>query len=93
VLPLQQPPGHEVASQTHWPVLVLHSWPVAHPPQVAPAVPHEPLDSEAYASHVPLAPPLQHPFGHVFESQAQAPMLMSHKPFAQVAHAAPPAPH
>ena len=25
VVPLQQPLGHEVASHTHWPVLLLHS--------------------------------------------------------------------
>jgi hypothetical protein len=47
VPPLQQPVGHEVASQTHCPVALLHSWPVAHDPQVAPSVPHEPVDSEA----------------------------------------------
>ena len=41
-LPLQQPLGHDVASQTHCPFL--HSCPAPHPPQVAPAVPHEPFD-------------------------------------------------
>jgi hypothetical protein len=41
VVPLQQPAGHEVASQTHWPVLLLHSWPDPHAAQVAPNVPHE----------------------------------------------------
>jgi hypothetical protein len=47
VSPLQHPVGHELASQTHRPVLVLHSWPAAHAAQVPPAAPHETLDSEA----------------------------------------------
>ena len=46
-LPLQQPLGHEVASQTHCPVLALHSCPAEQALQVAPPVPHEPLVSEA----------------------------------------------
>ena len=41
VVPLQQPLGQDVASQTHCPVVVLHSWPVPHAAQVAPPVPHE----------------------------------------------------
>ena len=47
MLPLQQPFGHEVASQTHWPLVLLHSCPVAHPVQVAPVVPHDVFDSDA----------------------------------------------
>jgi hypothetical protein len=47
VLPLQQPLAHEVASQTHWPVVLLHSWPLAHAEQLPPRVPHEVFDSEA----------------------------------------------
>lgn len=48
MVPLQQPPGHEVASQTHWPRLLLHSCPGdTHAAHVAPLVPQEPLDSEA----------------------------------------------
>jgi hypothetical protein len=47
VLPLQQPFGHEAASQMHWPVLVLHACPVAQVPHVAPPVPHEPADCDA----------------------------------------------
>jgi hypothetical protein len=47
VLPLQQPMGQDVASHTHWPVVVLHSWPALHAPQAAPAAPHKELDSEA----------------------------------------------
>jgi hypothetical protein len=46
-LAVQQPPGHEVASQTQAPVLVSHSWPEAHAAQLAPPVPHEEFDSEA----------------------------------------------
>ena len=59
MLPLQQPPGHEVASQTHCPVVLLHSWPVAHAAQLAPPAPHDEFDSLESASHVAL--PLQQP--------------------------------
>jgi hypothetical protein len=59
VSPWQQPFGHEVASQTHFPVLTLHSWPVLHAPQVAPDAPHDALVSFARGSHVPL---LQQPW-------------------------------
>jgi hypothetical protein len=91
VLPLQQPLAHEVASQTHWP-LALHSVPEGHVAQVAPPVPHEIVVSLAYASHVPVVPPLQQPFGHVFASHEHRPSLVSHKLFAQAAQATPPAP-
>jgi hypothetical protein len=93
VLPLQQPREHELASQTHCPVLLLHSSPDGHPAQLAPEVPHDVLDSEAYASHVPLVPPLQQPLGQVVASQEQTPVALSHRPFAQGPHAAPPFPH
>ena len=89
--PLQQPLGHEVASQTHFPV-ALHSWPDAHAAQLAPPVPQDDGDSEAYASQVPLTPPLQHPFGQVLASHAQRPLVVSQRLFAQAAHAAPPVP-
>ena len=46
VEPLQQPAGHEVASQTHWPVVVLHSCPVPQAPHAAPPTPQVPLVSE-----------------------------------------------
>jgi len=46
-LPLQQPPAHEVASQTHFPVVVLHSSPDGHAEQLAPLVPHDVFNSEA----------------------------------------------
>jgi hypothetical protein len=58
VFPWQQPFGHEVASQTHCPVLTLHSWPVSQAWQLDPGTPHDSLDSFASGSHVV---PLQHP--------------------------------
>jgi hypothetical protein len=36
---------------------------------------------------------LQQPFGHVDTSHEQVPVVLSHRPFVQAAHAAPPAPH
>jgi hypothetical protein len=56
-------------------------------------VPHDDGDSEAYASHVPPVPPLQHPLGHVATSQRHAPLDVSHRPFVQEVQAAPPVPH
>jgi hypothetical protein len=47
VLPLQQPLGQEVASQTQAPVILLHSCPVAQAAQLAPIVPHDVFDSDA----------------------------------------------
>jgi hypothetical protein len=46
-LPLQQPSGHDVASHTHCPFVLLHSWVGRHAAHVAPAAPHEPFDSPA----------------------------------------------
>jgi hypothetical protein len=88
-LPLQHPFAHDVASHTHAPVVVLHSWPVVHTPQAAPAEPHVVFDSDAYGTHVL---PLQHPFGHEVASQTHCPPLhLWSVPHA--AHAAPPLPH
>jgi hypothetical protein len=42
---------------------------------------------------VPVVPPLQQPSGHVPLLHAQAPVVMSQRPFAHDEHAAPPAPH
>jgi hypothetical protein len=87
-LPLQQPLGHEVASQTHCPVALLHSWPDGHAEHVAPLEPQEVLDSPESGWH---APPLQQP--------AHAPPPQLHTPLEQVSpvphalHAAPPVPH
>ena len=92
--PLQQPLGHDVASQMHVPFALLHSSPVAHGAQVAPAVPHEGVDSPTHGSHVPVGPPLQHPWGHDVASQTQVPLVLSHSvPVEQAAHATPPVPH
>jgi hypothetical protein len=88
VLPLQQPFGQDVASQTHCPVVVLHSWPVAHAAQLAPAAPHDPPFSDAYGTHVL---PLQHPFGHDVASHTQRPPLHSW-PTAHAMQTAPAAP-
>jgi hypothetical protein len=91
VLPLQHPLGHDVASQTHCPVAVLHSWPEGQPAQVAPPVPQEVLDSDAYASQVPAA--VQHPFGHELALHTHRPVEVLHVcPVAHAAQAAPPAP-
>jgi len=46
-LPLQQPFGHDVASHTQVPLVLLHSSPDVHAAQATPAAPHEPVDSEA----------------------------------------------
>ncbi len=42
---------------------------------------------------MPVAPPLQQPFGQVVASHAQVPLLVSQRPCAQAAQAAPPVPH
>jgi hypothetical protein len=91
VLPLQQPFGHDVASHTHWPVLLPHSWPELHAAQLAPPVPHEPFDSDAYGTHVL---PLQQPFGQDVASHTQRPALVLHSwPEVHVVQLAPPTPH
>jgi hypothetical protein len=46
-LPAQQPPEHDVASQTHCPVAMLHSVPAAQAPHIAPPAPQDEVDSEA----------------------------------------------
>ena len=47
VLPLQQPLGHDAASQMQVPLAVLQVWPEAHVAQVAAPVPHEDAVSDA----------------------------------------------
>lgn len=91
VLPLQQPLAHDVASQTHWPVVVLQACPVPQAPHVAPAWPHELEDCEAYASHVPLD--VQQPSGQVLALQPHVPLAVLQPPVPQDWHAAPPVPH
>jgi len=85
-LPLQQPLGHDAASQTHCP-LPLHACPAAHPAQAAPPLPHELLDSLLSDSHVP---PLQQP-GHDVPPHEHAPPAHA-CPEEHAAHAAPPIP-
>jgi hypothetical protein len=92
VVPLQQPVGQEVESQTHWPFALLHSWPDAHAVQLAPAAPHELFDSDPYASHAPAA--VQQPAGQEAASQTHCPVALLHSwPATQALHVAPPAPH
>ena len=93
MLPLQQPFGHDVASQTQAPVFVSHFCPVPHVAHAAPAGPQDPKDSEPNASQVPLVPPLQQPFGHVPALHAQIPLVVSQRPLLHEPHAAPPLPH
>ena len=91
--PLQQPLAHEVPSQVHLPLPVLHSRPELHAVHVAPAVPHEPLVSADQASHVPVGPPLQQPCGHEVESQVHWPLPVLHsRPDVHAEQLAPPAP-
>ena len=87
MLPLQQPFGHELASQTHAPA-PLHSCPVAHAAQAAPPAPQDELDSFESASH---DPPLQHP-PHDVPPQLHAPLAQAW-PEEHALHAAPPVPH
>jgi hypothetical protein len=85
-LPLQQPVGHDAASQTHAPAL--HSWPAPHAEQLAPLLPHEPFDSLASASH---DEPLQQP-AHEPPPQLHAP-LEQVSPAPHALHVAPAVPH
>src|SRR5579872_4739132 len=90
---VQQPFGHDFASQTHWPVPVLHSWPGPQDEHEAPPVPHDPFDCEAQGSHVPVLP-LQQPMPHEFESQTHCPLPVLHsRPEAHPLQAAPLLPH
>jgi hypothetical protein len=88
-LPLQQPFGQEVASQTHCPVVLLHSRPIGHCVHVAPFAPHDWVDSAESGSHVPA---LQQPAHGLPEPQLQVPPVHV-SPVPQVPHAAPPLPH
>jgi hypothetical protein len=91
VLPLQQPFGHDVASQTQPDAPLEHSCPEAHAAQAAPAAPQELLDSEPYGTHVV---PLQHPFGQDAALHTHWPVLVLHCwPEPHGVQAAPPTPH
>lgn len=74
--PLQQPLGHEVASQPQVPFVLLQSWPVAHAVHRAPAVPQDALVSDPNGTQVPLA--VQQPFGHDVASQTHWPVSVLH---------------
>jgi hypothetical protein len=87
VLPLQQPIGHEVASQTHCPV-GLHSWPFPQATQAAPALPHEVFDSPENGSHVV---PLQQPAHEAVLPHEHWPALHE-SPEPHAAQALPPMP-
>jgi hypothetical protein len=91
VLPLQQPFGHELASQTHCPVALLHSCSAAQDPHAAPLAPHEVLDSDAYSSHVPVDE--QQPAHPEVELHTHCPLALHIVPVGHAAQAAPPAPH
>ena len=80
----QQPLGHEFTSQTHSPVVGLHSWPGAHAPHATPLAPQAPFDSLPMGSQVvPLQQPLQAPPPQVHTPPEHA------CPEAQVPHALP----
>jgi len=68
--PLQHPVGHEVASQTHLPVIVSHSCPMPHALHAAPPEPHDMFVSEANISQTL---PLQQPRGQVDALQPPLP--------------------
>jgi hypothetical protein len=85
---VQQPFGHEVASQTHWPALVLHSVPSAQGTHPVPREPHEAFDSPPSDWQVP---PLQQP-SQILPPHVHAPPAHD-SPTAHAEHAAPPPPH
>lgn len=71
--------------------LVSHFWPVPHGEQAAPAVPHDGVDSDAHAWHVPSA--AQQPLGHEFASHTQLPAVLHSCPDGQAVQATPLVPH
>jgi hypothetical protein len=85
---VQQPFGHDVASQTHCPFVVLHAWPAAHALHTDPVAPHEVFDSLPSISQVPFA--VQQPL-HDPPPQLQAPIEHAW-PFAHELQAAPAVP-
>lgn len=92
VCPLQQPPGHEFALHTHWPVVLSHSVPAEHATHAAPPAPQAEVDSMPAARHVP--PAVQQPLGHELGLHTHCPLPVSQVwPAAHAAHCVPPAPH
>jgi hypothetical protein len=86
--PLQQPFGHEAASQTHRPDVGSHASPAGQGAHAAPAGPQDALDSFASSSHVE---PLQQP-AHAPPPQLQPPLVQL-SPAPHGAHVAPAVPH
>ena len=92
VVPLQQPPGHEVGSHTQAPVALSHSCPAAHATHAAPGTPHALFVCIPGVTHEPLA--VQHPPSHELALHTHWPLLVSHSwPAPHAAHSVPPAPH
>ncbi len=92
ICPLQQPPGHEVALHTHWPVAVSHSVPVEHATHAMPPAPQAEDDCELAPMHVP--PALQQPLGHEAALHTHCPELVLHVcPIPHGAHCVPAEPH
>jgi hypothetical protein len=90
VLPLQQPLGHELASQVQAAELLAHSWLVPHAPHAAPPVPQELFVCDAYRTHVL---PSQHPFGHEPALHTHCPVPLHAWLVAHVVHVVPAGPH
>jgi hypothetical protein len=88
VLPLQQPPVHEPAVQTHCPP-ALHVWPNPHAPHTAPPAPQEVGPSLVRPSHAPASS--QHP-EHDVPPHEHVPLAHA-SPLLQPPQAAPPVPH
>ncbi len=103
---LQQPEGHDNASQTHAPPL--HRWPEAHalpePHRHVPSGPQPSALAPSQAMHAPPrvpqlcallgrhTPPEQHPSAQLAAVQPQAPCTQA-VPLSQLWHALPPEPH
>lgn len=90
VVPLQQPSGHEVASQTHCPCVLLHSLLAGHSSQVAPPAPQEVFVSAASATQEPSS--LQQP-SHVPPPQVHVPVAEQVSPLPHELQVLPPVPH
>jgi hypothetical protein len=92
---VQQPAGHELASQTQTPVVVLHLWPAEHCAHELPPAPQIESPSPLPLPRATQLPdPLQQPLQevplhvHVPVAEQVCPMAALHAP-----QAAPPAPH
>jgi hypothetical protein len=77
-----------VPSQTHVPLVLLHSWPDEQAAHAAPLLPHDAFDSLESATHVPE---LQQPEQDVPPQEHTPLEQLLPEPHAE--HAAPPVPH